>query len=133
GGFMKSIEERLGKAELRVITRQEEQLHDPDPLWQRKAVEHFANGNSVDGLLLLAERGKISVLDDRDQARLSLIKDWSVQSADRPEFHLILAGTNAEVSELNTACQLVRKNRGLLGEQSIRIGEKTIHAADRVR
>jgi conjugative relaxase-like TrwC/TraI family protein len=132
GGFMKSVEERAGKAELRVITRQNEELHDPVPLWQRQVVEHFANGNSVDALLLLAERGKISVLDDRDQARLALIKDWSVQSAHRPESHLLLAGTNAEVAELNRGAQDVRRQKGLLGEQSVIIGEETIHVGDRV-
>lgn len=142
GGFMKRVEERYGCATLSVVTRQREVKLDPhptwmreavpNPTWMREAVNHFANGNSVEGLLLHAERGRVSILVDREAAKIALVQDWALQSAAVPDQHLILAAQNADVDDLNDLCQLARQERGLLSREFVVVDGEKICAGDRI-
>ena len=69
--------------------------------WMREAVEQFATGDAKSALHTLDSRGRLKLISGQEQAYAELISAWS---ADRTLLvdKAIIAGTRAEVAELNS-------------------------------
>ena len=130
GGPFAAIANRTGKAELNHVVRQKLEPHDPYPNWHRDAGKLIAEGHVAQAIKLFKERGRFSVLNDRAQALLAIVRDWSVEGMANPLDHIVLAGTRAEVAELNNMCQSARLNAGILGPKYIVVGDYQIRMGD---
>ena len=91
GGPFRAIAERIGAAELTDIKRQRDER-------DRQAIKHIAAGESRKALQSYAERGLLTVAEDRRGAIESLISDWKRDAAKKPEEALIITGTKLEAS-----------------------------------
>lgn len=126
GAPFRSLVERLGAAHITTIIRQYEE-------WMRDAVRQFAEGDARGGLTqyALAERLKLS--GTRDQAIAQLIEQWGGRRTKDLAETLILAGTRAEVGELNRRAQEARRAGGeLKTRHHTRIHDTDIVEGDRV-
>src|ERR1051326_5698178 len=106
GSPFKVIGERLGVSRLTQIRRQRED-------WAKEAVHSFAAGDAKAALAPFVERGFVEVKQTRHHAKQSLIKGWRELGVSRPEQHLILATTNADVGDLNRLAQDERLKAGV--------------------
>lgn len=125
GGAFKALGERLGKAELTHITRQREE-------WAREAVRRVVGGDAASALKAFADRGLLSVADDRAAAMRELVNAWRAGGAADPGRHLIFAGTNEEAARLNRLCQAERRGRGLVSGPGVVVNGNAIQPGDRV-
>jgi len=125
GGAFAALSKAVGTAELRDIQRQREP-------WMREAALHFAEGDTRSGLSLYAEAGKINILDTRGNAKRALVKAWFEMRSSDPTQTLILAGTRADVSDLNRLAQAKRRQAGELGVDRVAFNGQTLHVGDRV-
>jgi len=127
GGPFPAMEETLGSATLTGIRRQ----RDP---WAREAVRDFAYGNASAALQAFAERGLVSVAEDRRAAMNALVSAWKERGLRCPEEQLIFTGTRKEAALLNRLVQHERREAGLLGNESVTTpdGADRFHAGDRV-
>ncbi len=125
GAPFKEIGNKIGKSELLDVIRQQDE-------WARKAVKDFAFGNAQEGLRAYAERGLLTVVENRKEAIKQLINDWDNTRSGSGKDSLIIAGTRAEVSALNRQAQVKRDERGELGTESIKVNGETLHINDRV-
>lgn len=125
GAPFKEIGNRIGKSELNQIVRQREE-------WARKAVNDFAFGNAQEGLRAYAERGLLTVSENRKEAMNELINDWNKTRSKSGKDSLIITGTRAETDTLNRKAQLKREEQGELGAASITVNGQKIHTKDRV-
>lgn len=125
GAPFKEIGNRIGKSELTEIVRQREE-------WARKAVNDFAFGNAQEGLRAYAERGLLTVSENRKEAMNQLISDWDKTRNRSGKDSLIIAGTKAETDALNRKAHLKREEAGELGAESITVNGQKIHTKDRV-
>lgn len=126
------IADIVGKAELKHVVRQTLDPDDPNPTWHRDVGKLFAAGHVAHALKLLHERGRLSVVESRDQAILSLVQDWSVEGIANPTAHLILAGVRAEVDKLNRMCQEARIGAGGLTGTPVQVGDWQLFVGDAV-
>lgn len=124
GGSFKAIGEAVGQAELKEIRRQREK-------WARDAVHSIAEGHAEDALFAYAERGLLTVTEDRREAMQAIVTDWK---ADKTAIHekLILTGTNQEARIINQRIQEDRAETGELGKEQLAIGGETYRANDRI-
>jgi ATP-dependent exoDNAse (exonuclease V) alpha subunit len=125
GGSFKSLGERLGKAELTHITRQKEE-------WARQAVRRVVEGDAASALKEFADRGLLTVADDRTAAMRELVAAWRTCGAADPERHLIFAGTNEEAARLNRLCQAERRAAGHVAGPGVLVGHDAFQPGDRV-
>lgn len=125
GGAFKAVSSEIGQVELKEIRRQKEN-------WAKEAVFSVAKGEGGSALEQFAERGLLKVEKDRKEAIKSLIFDWSEKGREQPAEHLILAGNNLEVKDLNKQAQDKRLESGKLGEGSIRGNSERFYVNDRV-
>ena len=125
GGAFAALGERLGQAELTEIRRQREP-------WAREAVRSVATGDARAGLRAYAERGLLTVADDREGARTALIADWKAGGLQQADENLILTSTNRDATLLNRQAQAARREAGCLGAGTVRVGSETVHEGDRV-
>ena len=112
------------------VVRQKIEPDDPNPTWHREAGKLIAAGAVAKAIKLFAERGRLSVLPQRDQAMVSMIRDWSVQGIANPNDHIVLAATRADVAELNAMCQSARLDAGALGADHCVIGDIQLCTGD---
>ncbi len=115
---------RHGKSELTDIRRQSEH-------WARQAVRDLAEGRSSVALEAFAERGLLTIAENKHDAMDRLIERWRDDGLN-PEDTLILAGTKSEVRDLNRCAQEARRDAGELGLLSTVVGEVRIYENDRV-
>lgn len=125
GGPFHAIADRIGAAELTDIRRQRDER-------DRQAIKNIAAGESKKALHSYAERGLLTVAEDRRGAMESLISDWKSGAAKRPEEALIITGTRLEASALNRRAQEERKLDGGLGKRSITVEGVKLYENDRV-
>ncbi len=93
--------------------------------WMREAVELFAKGEAKAALELLDARGRLKLISGQDNAYAELISAWAT---DKTPLHdkTIIAGTRAEVSELNLRARRALATLGLI-ETSREIEVSIIH------
>lgn len=125
GGPFSALAERLGRADLTEIVRQESQ-------WARRAVSNLASGDAGLALAAYLERGLLTVAGSRGDAMRALVDDWRESGAESPRGELILAATNAEVAELNRMAQQARLDAGTLGDAAAVVGGTPFHEGDRI-
>lgn len=107
------------------------------PKWARDVVKHLAHGEASEAIALLAERGKVTVTEDRDKALTALLRDWLSEGSRDPKNSLILAVTNAEADLINARCRSLllrdRLEAGHSAPDGAKNGETTFLVGDRVR
>jgi ATP-dependent exoDNAse (exonuclease V) alpha subunit len=81
--------------------------------WMREAVELFATGEAKAGLEMIDKRGRLRLVSGHTATSERLVADWA---ADRTPLakKAIVAGTRAEVAELNARARSVLVERGLV-------------------
>ncbi len=132
GGPFAAIADRIDKADLQHVVRQRIDPLDPNPTWHRQAGKLIAAGQVAQAIKLFAERGRVSVHEDRDQAIFTVAQDWSEGGIVNPQDHIILAGTKAEVAMLNALCQSARASAGVLGADQVAVGDEKLRIGDLV-
>jgi conjugative relaxase-like TrwC/TraI family protein len=126
GGPFSEMQRRLGAAELTEIRRQRED-------WAREAVHDFADGLAGRGLRAYAERGLLTITDDRHEAMKALVASWKEGGIRSPEEQLIFSGTREEAVMLNRLAQQERRDAAVLGEESLAApGGGIFYTGDRV-
>jgi Ti-type conjugative transfer relaxase TraA len=125
GGAFSYLSEKLGRAEINTIRRQSEG-------WAREAVYDFAHGKADAALKRYADRGLVSLQATKKDAIETLVSDWKKEGVESPSKNIMLAGTNADVRELNARAQAARFSEGKLGEESVKVNGTRIHQGDRV-
>jgi len=125
GAPFRALCARLGHVALDENRRQ----HQP---WMRDAALQFRNGDAHGALSQYALAEKLTVAASQQDARNRLIRDWERQRTADLKNTIILAGTNADVEELNTLAQQSRRDNGELGKKSLHIGGNRLYEGDRV-
>jgi len=82
-----------------------------DHEWLRDAVELFATGNAMPALRLLDAHGRLRFSQSQTAAAESLVASWAADKTELPK-KLMIAGTRAEVAELNARARKVLVERG---------------------
>jgi Ti-type conjugative transfer relaxase TraA len=127
GGAFQQIGDRVGRAELTEITRQ-------DIDWMRQAVKDMIAGKAKAVLAEYARHGQLDVKEDWQAARAALIAAWRQGGGETaPEQNLILAGSNLDVFDLNQRAQAVRQQLGLVSGNGIRVNGYQVMVNDRVQ
>jgi conjugative relaxase-like TrwC/TraI family protein len=127
GGAFGAVIRRLGSVDLTNVTRQKEP-------WAKEATKAIAKGDAEGFLRAYAERGYLRVERTRPQVETALLVDWKAGGgAFQPERHVIAASTNQQVDAYNRAAQKDRIAAGLVATRhSLRVGEETFYAGDRI-
>ncbi|KND59865.1 Conjugal transfer protein TraA [Candidatus Burkholderia verschuerenii] len=82
-----------------------------DHEWLRDAVELFATGNAAPALRLLDAHGRLRLSQSQSAAAESLVAAWAADKTTLPK-KMMIAGTRAEVAELNARARAVLVERG---------------------
>lgn len=125
GGAFSYLSGKLGRSEINTIRRQNDE-------WARVAVKDFSEGNIKAALKPYIERGLVSVQETRKEAIEALVSDWKGKGVEAPHQNIMLAGTNADVRELNEKAQAARFVERKLGTESVRVNGTHLHKGDRV-
>lgn len=124
GSPFRAIAERVGAVELSEIRRQKE-------AWQREASIAFATHRTGEGLAIYAERGAVQFLDNRDDARASLVRDYLSDSDGRPSgSRIAFAHRRADVRAINADIRLGLQERRRLArgdEEDAALGRERIY------
>jgi conjugative relaxase-like TrwC/TraI family protein len=87
-------------------------LRQQDPA-DRRAAEDFRAGDAASALRNYAERGRLTVAQDRSEALKSLVAAWTAAGGpSRPQDHVIFTGTRAEARAANRLTQRERERAG---------------------
>lgn len=89
-----------------------------DHAWMREAVECFATGQALRALRLMDERGRLRISVDPAAAMEATIDSWA-QDKTALASKTLIAGTRAEVDELNRCARDILVNRGEVGSGGI--------------
>lgn len=125
GSPFRAIGDLVGRVELKDIRRQRDQK-------DVEAIRNIVAGHSEKALQSYAERGLLSVSENRDEATDALIADWKKEGLHNPQNSLIVTGTRLEAAILNRKAQEERKREGVLGEKNISINGDRFFENDRV-
>lgn len=113
GGAFRVLSQKLGHAALTDIRRQRT---DAD----REIVKMLAAGESAQALEIIKERGLLTVADDKQTAMKKMVGDWmTVRDPGKPGESLMLAGTRAEVFQLNQFARDELKTRRQLAAEAM--------------
>ena len=94
---------RLGASELTVNRRQVE-------AWEQRAIDDVRAGNLEQAIAAYAEHDRIRAFEGRDDRDRALVADWwqAHQAGEQP---VIYAHRRAQVDQLNSVCQRLRRPR----------------------
>ncbi|MGV3569882.1 MAG: MobF family relaxase [Ramlibacter sp.] len=84
-----------------------------DHEWMRGVVESFAKGEAAEALAELDARGRLKLVAGMAAAMEALVSDWDADKTALSK-KAIVAGTRAEVAELNRLARAVLVERGLV-------------------
>jgi Ti-type conjugative transfer relaxase TraA len=125
GSPFRVIAERQGCFEINTIRRQRQE-------WARESVIQFRDGKAEAALAEYQRRGLIHVADSRTAAIEKLVDDWLLGYSSNSPDSLIFAGTNYEVSMINSVCQKARNDIGQLGKEYLDVDGQLFFRRDRV-
>jgi conjugative relaxase-like TrwC/TraI family protein len=125
GSPFRVIGERLGYAELTDIKRQRDAR-------DREAIKNITQGESNKALQSFAERGLLTITEDRTQAIEAVITDWQKEGIKKPQEALIITGLRVEAATLNRKGQMARMEAGELGDNKLYVNGQTIFENDRI-
>ena len=97
---------------LDVIMRQKDH---PDLL---KAIQHLANNETVKGVAMLAEQGRITEIADAGQRIVAIAKDYAAQ----PQNTIIVSPDNRSRQQINEAVRMELRQNGVLAEMGREFG-----------
>lgn len=86
-----------------------------DHRWLREVVRKFATGEAKEALSALDERGRLKLISGHGATVDALISDWTADKAALPAKTMI-AGTRAEVRELNAMARALLISAGHVGD-----------------
>jgi len=124
GAPFMELGQRFGQAEMTDIRRQ-------DDAWARRAVKDLAEGRAQEALEAFVSRGLVKVTETKQEAMQELVKDWR-SDAKPTKDTLLLAGTRADVEELNKLAQRARQDSGELGDTPFEMVGTNFYVGDRV-
>jgi conjugative relaxase-like TrwC/TraI family protein len=81
--------------------------------WLREVVELFAVGQAKEALQILDDRGRLKLISGHTATVDAMISDWAVDRTPI-ERKTMIAGTRAEVAELNAKARALRIDMGLV-------------------
>ncbi|MBF0562407.1 MAG: AAA family ATPase [Alphaproteobacteria bacterium] len=130
GGMFRELSKAHGAAEISTVVRQKEE-------WQRQAAEDLSGGKVREALTAFHEHGAITWGETKVGATEALIREYAADSAARPDVtRFVLAYTNDDVHELNTAIRAIKARRGEIGQDQPLYSEgakKNFAVGDRVQ
>jgi conjugative relaxase-like TrwC/TraI family protein len=113
GGALRYLSQRQGCARIEVIRRQREE-------WARQTVQHFRSGEADKALALHQQHGQLHMLDNSEQTRSALIRQWQYYTSSHPDKQsLILAQRWRDVKPLCDLIRQVYQARGEIGKENI--------------
>ena len=83
--------------------------------WMREAVGDFATGNAEKALALLESKGRLKLAAGQEAALAALVAAWAADKTE-PRSKAMIAGTRAEVAELNRRGRDILIARGLVDD-----------------
>ncbi len=114
GGLFQAIVERKGAIELSENHRQ----HD---LLERQALAHLRDGRSIDYLTHAAKQGRLTVGDNRTEAKAQLVADWWQAARDDLDGNVMIAYRRSDVAELNTVARALLEQQERLGRDRLQL------------
>jgi Ti-type conjugative transfer relaxase TraA len=127
GSPFRAIAEKVGYVELIGIRRQRID-------WQREASIQFARGEVIAALQAYHDKGHVVIAGNGDDAKTALIENWHKSDSPLSE-KLIMASTNADMSDLNSLAREALKADRLIGPEALfrtERGARSFGANDRV-
>jgi ATP-dependent exoDNAse (exonuclease V) alpha subunit len=126
GGLFAAIVERNGAVELRDNHRQRDEL-------ERHALVLLREGRSSDYLANAAEHGRLTVADNRAEAKAKLVADWWQSACIDLRSSTMIAYRRADVAELNSVARTLLDREGRLGRERLDLNNGVeLAAGDRV-
>jgi conjugative relaxase-like TrwC/TraI family protein len=125
GGPIHAIQKMVPAVELTENIRQK-------TAWGKRVVSDLRQGLAFDALIEFAEQGRLTVEASLIEAREAMLDQWQKTGVQDPEYHVMIANRNADVSLLNRRAQAMRLQADKLGDKNITTLHDVIHEKDRV-
>jgi conjugative relaxase-like TrwC/TraI family protein len=125
GNHFREIARQTPSMELKEIRRQESEE-------DREVVRRLASGQAEKAIQSLIQRGRYHEAPTKEETAERLIQVWAEKYQQNPKSGLIVAATNQWNDHLNKAAQEVRLKSGLLGPETVPVGDTQLRTGDRV-
>lgn len=125
GGGGEFIANQVKKIVVSRIRRQQDER-------DREAIKDLGRGEAGKALKNLADRGKIQVEKNWDEAKAKLVADWMTrEKGNRKDAQIYVSG-NEDRKDINQRCQAARLESGELKGHAAKCGENLFYQGDRV-
>ena len=125
GNHFREIARQTPSMELKEIRRQKSEE-------DREVVRRLASGQAEKAIQSLIQRGRYHEAPTKEETAERLIQVWAEKYQQNPKSGLIVAATNQWNDHLNKAAQEVRLKSGLLGPETVPVGDTHFRTGDRV-
>jgi conjugative relaxase-like TrwC/TraI family protein len=125
GNYFREIARQTPSMELKEIRRQKSEE-------DREVVRSLASGQAEKAIQSLIQRGRYHEAPTKEETAEKLIQVWAEKYRENPKSGLIVAATNQWNDHLNKAAQEVRLKSGLLGPETLPVGDTHFRTGDRV-
>lgn len=125
GGLFAAITRELGATELSGNRRQV----DPH---ERQLLASLRAGEPRAYLAHAAAAGRLTISDNRSDAKAALLADWWEHGSSEPRENVMLALRRDDVLDLNLGAHTLMTDAGRLGRERLAIGHIELAAGDRV-
>lgn len=125
GSHFREIARQTPSMELKEIRRQKSEE-------DRDVVRSLASGQAEKAIQSLIQRGRYHEAPTKEETAEKLIQVWAEKYQQNPKSGLIVAATNQWNDHLNKAAQEVRLKSGLLGPETVPVGDTQLRTGDRV-
>ena len=125
GSHFREIARQTPSMELKEIRRQKSEE-------DRDVVRSLASGQAEKAIQSLIQRGRYHEAPTKQETAEKLIQVWAEKYRENPKSGLIVAATNQWNDHLNKAAQEVRLKSGLLGPETVPVGDTHFRTGDRV-
>lgn len=127
GGPFRWVAETVTNANLKENFRQRNAPED------RQAAADIRDGKAQKALLSYAERGRLTVGEDRHDTIRQLVTTWSKEGGvRRPQESIIFTQTRREAATVNQICQSQRQLAGEVSDRGFKVGQQRVYEGDRV-
>ena len=123
GGTLRALEHRTGAVALTVNRRQQQP-------WERRALADFRHGNPAHALAAYRTNDRIHTTSDGDALRADLVAAWATDR--RCGAALMVAGTRAEVEDLNRRARTLLQQTGEVGPDQVTLAGRCFAVGDTV-
>jgi ATP-dependent exoDNAse (exonuclease V) alpha subunit len=127
GGPFRRIADSVTSVDLKENFRQRAAPED------RQAAADIRDGNAQKALNSYAERGRLTVGEDRNDTISQMVSTWAKEGGVRsPEDAIIFTQTRRDAVSVNRMCQLERQLAGEVSDRGFTAGDNRICEGDRV-